>query len=76
MSQYYKHDLARWEGEGGAHGELLPPWHNDLHSNEDFHSPSRSNRRHDCAAPSIPRDIGQRAVTQTRSEMYCLEERD
>src|SRR5688500_6671431 len=25
MSQYYKHELARWEGEGGSHGELMPP---------------------------------------------------
>ena len=36
MSQYYKHELARWEGEGGSHRELMPPSHDGLHSNNDF----------------------------------------
>jgi hypothetical protein len=51
MSQYFKHDLARWEGEGGSHGELMPPSHDGLHSNEDLHSRNRSDRSHDCALP-------------------------
>jgi hypothetical protein len=33
MPEYYKHDLARWEGEGGSHGELMPPSRGGLPSN-------------------------------------------
>ena len=53
MSQYHKHDLARWEGEGGSHGELMPPAHDGLHSNEDFDSRNRSDPRHDCSPAAV-----------------------
>jgi hypothetical protein len=52
MSQYYKHELARWEGEGGSHGELMPPSHDGLHSNNDFYSRNQSAQRHHCSPPA------------------------
>jgi hypothetical protein len=44
MPEYYHHDLARWEGEGEFHGELLSPSDHAPDIHESIH-PRKSDRR-------------------------------
>jgi hypothetical protein len=52
MPKYYHYDISRWEGEGGSHGELIPPPHPIRHTNESVHPRNRNQRRTPCTAPS------------------------
>ena len=44
MPRYYNYDLARWEGEGGFHGELPRRSDNDPHVHGSIHPRNRTIR--------------------------------
>lgn len=63
MSEYYHHDLARWEGEGGFDGELETPMDHSPH----IHKSVRywNNSRHRTVGPH-PRARGPSSCVRLR----------
>jgi hypothetical protein len=57
MPGYYHHDIARWEGEGGSHGELIPTPHPIRHTSFSEQEPPK-----DC----LHNSFGARTITQAR----------
>jgi hypothetical protein len=55
MAKYYYHDVARWEGEGGSHAELIPPSDVARHAEGLAHCWSRDYR---TAARRLPPSRG------------------